>query len=244
MADDWEDDDWESAPTPALSKPPTEAPNDWEDEDAEPEQAPVQVAAAPKAPAPMKQSKRIALALKKKEEAEREEAIQRLQAREKRLAEMDAASRKLEMQKLVEEADLDNARNLFMDNGSRSSLSKDHIPPDLENLHTMNPSTDEELTRYAKMLTEKCQKFNKDPRRTARYMVFVKDVFRGLSADLGPDDVKELATHMNTISNVRRDEYKKSKGQKKKPPKKTTAVRVDVDDLADTTYADEYDDFM
>lgn len=246
MADDWEEDDWESAPVPAApgGKPATAAPDDWEDEDTVPEAAPADVAAAPKPSAPMKQSKRLALALKEKEAAAQKVASERAMRREQELQAMDEAQRKLEMQKIVEEADLDNARDLFM--GGGSAAQKKVTPSEGDTLHSLHPSTDAELARYAKLLTDKCRKFNKDPRRTARYMVFVKEVVRGLTVDLDAEDAKEISTHMNTISNVKLEEVKKARGGKKKASKKAN-IRVALDhddDMRDASYADEYDEFM
>jgi Translation initiation factor eIF3 subunit len=77
---------------------------------------------------------------------------------------------------------------------------------------------------------------------------FVKEVMRGLTVDLGPDDAKDLAAHMNIISNLKLEEYKKAKGGAKKKVSKKTAVRVDRNDtdMLDSSYRDGYDndDFM
>lgn len=245
MADDWEDDDWESAQTPAVAGGgKTAAPDDWDDEDSVPVPAAAEAAAAPKPSAPMKQSKRLALALKEKEAAEQAAAVERAIRREKELAAMDESARKMEMQKIVEESDLDNTRELFM--GGEKSAGAAFGPPVGDTLHSLDPKTDAELARYANLLVEKCRKFNKDPRRTARYMVFVKEVVRGLTADLDADDAKEIATHMSTISNVKLEEVKKARGGKKKTSKKAN-IRVALDqedDMRNGSYADEYDEFM
>jgi translation initiation factor 3 subunit J len=260
MGDDWEDDDWHaSAPALPASAPgavrgggavaavvEAAAPDDWEDEDAGVQEEPAAAAAAPRAPAPMKQAKRLAQALKEKEALELEAARARAIAREKKLAEMDDAAKKLEMQRIVEEADLDNARDLF--GADDTTTGAPAGMPVGENLVTMHPKTEEELAKYAAMFTEKCCKFNADLRRTARYVFFVKEVMRGLTADLGPDDAKDLAAHMNIISNLKLEEYKKAKGGAKKKVSKKTAVRVDRNDtdMLDSSYRDGYDndDFM
>jgi translation initiation factor 3 subunit J len=253
MADDWEDDDWASAPVVAPAARvvgggaavAVSAPDDWEEEDSVPEPEPVEAAAAPKPSAPMKQSKRLAVALKEKESAMQAAAVERAMRREEELAAMDEASRKLEMQKIVEASDLDNARDLFM-GADKPASTASAVPRAGDNLDTLEPTTDAELARYAKILTDKCRKFNKDSRRTARYMVFVKEVVRGLTADLDADDAKEIATHMSTISNVKLEEVKKARGGKKKPSKKAN-VRVALDqddDMRSASYVDEYDEFM
>lgn len=245
MAEDWEDDDWESTPAPAPTAANASAPDDWEDEDVEPAVAPALAAAAPKPSAPMKQSKRIALALKEKERAEQAATVERALKREAEMSAMDEASRKMAIQKIVEESDLENTRDLFMGGGE----SKSRMLPgeDGETLHTMNPTTPEELAKYASMLTEKCRKFNKDKRRTARYMVFVKEVVRGLCVDLDAEDAKELAMHMSTISNVKLEESKKARGGGKKKTSKKANVRVGLDradDIRDDYANDGLDDFL
>jgi translation initiation factor 3 subunit J len=253
MGDDWEDDDWEAAPAAPVTAPAAavarggavsgitaaSVPDEWDDEDAGVEDEPSSISAAPRPPAPMKQAKRLAQALKEKEALELEAARARAIAREKNLAEMGEAARKLEMQKLVEEADLDNARDLFGSGGGAGAAAD---VPAGDNLDTMNPKSEEELAKYATMLTDKCRKFNSDLRRTARYVTFVKEVMRGLTVDLGPDDAKELATNMNTLSNLKLEEYKKAKGGAKKKVSKKAAVRVDRgDDMLDSSYRDEFD---
>lgn len=248
MADDWEDDDWESMPAApsavAGSQHDDEVPGDWDDEDAEVENEPISTAAAPKPSAPMKASKRIANALKEKEAAETAAARERAIQREKQLAEMDTTARKLEMQKIVEEADLDNARNLFM--GQNSGADKFDAPLAEKTLDSMQPKTDQDFMEYASLFTDKCRKFNSDPRRTSRYLLFVKEVMRGLTADLGVDDAKEIATHMNTISNMKLEEFKKAKGGAKKKSSKKAAVKVDraQDDMYESYSHDLDDAFM
>lgn len=237
----WDDDDWEDTPAPLApaGHPITGGAGlgDWDDEDAESEpEAPVKIA-----PAPMKPSKARAKALKEKEDEERQKEIARVLAREKEMEEMSSVERKMREQQIVEAADLENAKDLFM-GGSGEQGSK--VPTGEPTLDTFQPSTDAEYSKFAKMISERCCKLNTNPRRTGRYVDFIKEILRGVTKDLGPEDTKDLSTFVGLISNEKRDEQKKSRGIKKKTNKKTH-VRVDrADDMRETTYDDFADDFM
>lgn len=239
----WDDEDWEETPVPssasALSTAVGNELGNWDDEDASEEEE-EQVYKKPSAP--MKPSKQRALALKEKEEMERKKEVERILEREKQLAEMSAVERKMHQQHLVEESDLQNARDLFMDGGGGADDGM--LPPAEPTLETFKPVTDADYQKFAAMVGEKCTQLNNTPKRTLRYVNFVKDLMRVLVKDLGPDDTKDLATFMGILSNEKRDEFKKSKGFKKKTSKKTH-VRMDRPaDVREDNFKDFADDFM
>lgn len=237
---DWEDDDWDSGAPAKSVLPPTVAPvlDSWEDEDAsEEEEAPEKKAPEP---APMRPAKARALALKERERKENERLREKALAREKELDELSAAERKMRMQKIVEEADLDNARDLFVGSAADADGFIDEAPT----LENFTPKTEEEFKKYADMLGTKCRSFNTNPKRTLRYVTFVKDVIRELSKELGADDAKDLSTFVGLLSNEKREAFKKSKGHKKKSASKKAHVKVDkASDIRDDDY-DDFDGFM
>lgn len=235
----WDDDDWDATPSssvPAVGVPLSSALGDWDDED----ESEDEVLVLKKQSAPMKPSKIRALALKEKEEAERSREIERILSREKEVKELSVVERKLRQQQLVEDADLENTKDLFMVSGGGDSMA----PPPEPTLMTFTPTSDDDFKLFAKMVSDRCCALNDNPRKTGRYVDFVKELLRGLTKGLGPDDAKDLATFMGLIGNEKRDEFKKSKGYKKKNSKKAH-VRVDrAADLRDDNFDDFADDFM
>lgn len=235
----WDDEDWETepAPGPAPTLPVGGGAGlgNWDDEDVSEEEE----VALKKPSAPMKPSKVRALALKKKEEEEQRQEAERVLAREKELQELSIMERKMRQQQLVEAADLENAKDLFMDGNGKEAMK----PPAEPTLDTFKPVSDADYKTFATMVGNRCGELNDNPKKTLRYVNFVKDVIRGLTKDLGPDDAKDLATFTGLISNEKRDAFKKSKGYKKKSSKKTH-VRVDREDGIRTNDFDDFDGFM
>lgn len=226
----WDDEDWDDSQVAASSEPL----GDWDDEDAEQEPDP----GLKKPSAPMKPKKALDRMLKEKEEEERRREVDRILAREEKLAEMSATERKLHQQQLVEEADLETARDIF------SGVVLSDTPTTEPTLDTFNPVSDDDYGKFAEMVGERCAKLNNNPRKTGRYVELMKNVMRIMARDLGPDDAKDLSTFMGLLSNEKRDEFKRSKGVKKKTSKKVS-VRVDrVDDVRDNGFDDLADDFM
>eukprot|EP00177_Eucheuma_denticulatum_P007698 GFKZ01013998.1.p1 GENE.GFKZ01013998.1~~GFKZ01013998.1.p1 ORF type:complete len:238 (-),score=68.26 GFKZ01013998.1:884-1597(-) len=234
----WDDEDWEAPGAGAPPSLPSNPTGNWDDEDLSDDEPAVVLK---KPSAPMKQSKALKLALKAKEAEEQRLETERLLERERKMNEMSAVERKMEQQRIVEEADMDNTRDLFMDGGSGEGGMAPPAEPTLDNF---KPVTDADFGKFARMVGDRCAELNTNPKKTLRYVQFVKDVMRGLTRDLGPDDTKELSTYMGFISNEKRDQVKKQRGVKKKTNKKGQ-VRVDrADDMRNDTYDDFADDFM
>lgn len=231
----WEDEDWEdstSLPQPSTSV----AAGDWDDEDEEGLETieePMKIA-----PAPMKPKKALELALKAKEEEERRREVEAIAQREKELSELSQVERKLREQKIVEDADLENTKDLFgNDEGGGMKV------PDGPTLETFEPKTDEDFKKLAGMVGDRICPFNDNPRKTGRYIDFLKLVFRAVTKDLSSDDTKDLSTFVGVIGNEKREEFKKSKGIKKKVNKKAS-VKVDRADMRSDLFDDFADDFM
>lgn len=226
----WDDEDWDDSQVVAGG----ESLGDWDDEDAEEEPEPE----LKKPSAPMKPKKALERMLKEKEEEEKKREVERILAREKELAEMPETERKRHQQQLVEDADLETARDIF------SGVALSDVPTSEPTLDTFTPVTDADYAKFAQMIGERCVKLNDNPRKTGRYVDFIKDVLRIVTRDLGPDDAKDLSTFTGLLSNEKRDEFKRSKGVKKKTNKKAS-VRVDrADDVRDNGFDDLADEFM
>lgn len=235
----WDDEDWDAPGVPPPLPVGGGREGNWDDEDASEDEPEAEVLKKPSAP--MKPSKALKLALKAKEVEEQRLETERLLEMERKLNAMSAVERKMEEQRIVEEADLDNARDLFMDGKAGKS---DMVPPAEPTLDDFKPVTDDDYKKFATMIGNRCADLNSNPKRTLRYVTFVKDVMRALTKDLGPDDTKDLSTFMGVLSNEKREEFKKSKGIKKKNNKKAN-VKVDrADDMREDAYDDFADDFM
>lgn len=247
----WDDEEWEADPGPAPAPAPAPISSlplggsslgNWDDEDASEEEQEVELK---KPSAPMKPSKLRALALKKKEEEEQQLAAQRALEREKEMEELSAVERKIRQQQIVEEADLENTKDLFMDGSSKGGMK----PPAEPTIETFKPVTEADYTTFATMISQHCMGLSNlngptKRKQTGLYVHFVKQLMRGLTTDLSPEDTKDLSTFMGLLSNEKRDQFKKSKGYKKKASKKTH-VRVDrEDDMRGDAFDDFADDFM
>ena len=233
----WDDDDWEAEPS-ASTAAPAPAPTfkgSWEDEDlSEEEEAKPK---KPSGPAPMKPSKARALAMKQRE-------VKEAAAREARLAAMNAAERKAEMQRIVEDADLDNARDLF--SAGTEDIKAAVKSMKVTTIENMEPKTPADYTKLAEMIGKRCRKLNTNPKKTYQYMEFTKQLIRECTKDLNADDAKDLSTFMGLISNEKREAFKRSKGHKKKNTSKKH-VKVERGDAYDDGMHDdfnEFDDFM
>ncbi|PXF40919.1 Eukaryotic translation initiation factor 3 subunit J [Gracilariopsis chorda] len=232
-----DDDDWDAHPPPAPTfHASSNALGNWDDED----QSDDEQIELKKAPAPMKPSKLRAKALKEKEDQQRQREVQRVLARQKELDEMDAVQRKIRQQQIVEEADLENAKELFMVAAPSDAMA----PPSQPTLDDFKPQSDADFSKFARMMGDRCAALNDNPKRSARFMHFIKEMLRVAVKDLGPDDTKQLSTFVGVLSNEKRDEFKRAKGIKKKSNKKSH-VRVDkATDMRDDVYDDFADDFM
>lgn len=238
----WDDGDWDA---PAAAAPKAALPShgvaaSWEDEDVSDGEDATVAAAAPKASAPMKPAKARALAIKKREQEEMARAKAKRDAREAELEAMSAIERKMEQQRLVEEGDMEHTADLF---GKEAVAAGKEFGDVKQTIDNFTPTTENEFSKFAEMVGEKCRKLNTNPRRTTQYVNLVKDIMRQLTADLGADDVKDLSTHMGLLSNEKREAFKKSKGHKKKAASKKSHVKVDraMDDMGNGRY-DDFDD--
>jgi len=239
MDDDWEDESLASNKPKATASTSTYVPNSWDDEDQSDEEVPAEKAVP--SSVPMKPSKARALAMQERERKEMEAMKAKRAEREARLNEMSSMERKLEQQRIVEEADLDNAKDLFSIGDGVKEAQAETITID-----SIRPESDADFTRLAEMIGEKCRQLNKNPKRTLRYMKFVKEVIRNITKDLNPDDAKEINQFTGLLSNDALNKFKKSKGYKKKTSKKPHAKVDRAGDMDDGQYDqyDEYDGFM
>lgn len=229
----WDDEDWEEEVVAPPKAPAVKS--SWEDEDMSEEEEVKEV--KPKGPAPMKPSKARALAMKEREAKE-------VAAREAKLAAMSAPERKAEMQRIVEEADMENARDLFSADADDMKAAMDSMK--VTTIDNFEPKTSADYTKLSEMIGKRCRKLVTNPKKTLQYMEFMKQLIRECTKDLNADDAKDLSTFMGLISNEKRDAFKKSKGHKKKNTTKKN-VKVERGGAFDDGMHDDYgefDDFM
>ncbi|KAJ8908412.1 hypothetical protein NDN08_005121 [Rhodosorus marinus] len=208
---------------------------DDEEEEEEPEEAP------PAEPTQMsarkKKDKDLQAKIKEREEREAQyRAAQRKQ--ELNLEGLTDAEKKLARQKLVEDADFQNAKDMFMDGDSSD------VKPETgtETLDGMSPKGSKELKKYSDLLVPKLIMVMDSNVRSHR-LQFLKDVLRGATADLSVDDTKELSSHLNVISNEKIQVLKGPQAKKGKAKKKTT-VKMERSQVLDAYVDDEFDGFL
>jgi len=232
--DDWEKDDFE----PDAPVAPKEINDRWEGEDEddvkdnwedsddgskpESEQTPKEgVAFQRKKKKPL--AERIAQKQKEKQEADAaaKEAKKELTPEEK-LAE------KIRLQKIQEDADLNNAKDLFGvgDSGAKGSIDK------------MYPETKEEFEQFAEALKTKITFFES----SKEYGEFMEKLINQVSVTLPVEVIKKIGVSLNQLYHEKERQRKEMAKNKKK--KQKAIVRIERDDLglADGTGGDFYDD--
>uniref|UniRef100_A0A7S0G7Z8 Eukaryotic translation initiation factor 3 30 kDa subunit n=1 Tax=Rhodosorus marinus TaxID=101924 RepID=A0A7S0G7Z8_9RHOD len=208
---------------------------DDEDEEEEPEEAP------PAEPSQMSARKKKEKDLQAKIKEREEREAQYRAAQRKQEIDMEAltdAEKKLARQKLVEEADFQNAKDMFM-HGDSSDVKAE---TGKETLDGMSPKGSKELKKYCELLVPKLNMVMDSNVRSHR-LQFFKDVLRGITADLSVDDTKELSSHLNVISNEKIQVNKGPQAKKGKAKKKTT-VKMERSQVLDAYVDDELDGFM
>jgi translation initiation factor 3 subunit J len=133
----------------------------------------------------------------------------------------------LNRRKLQEEADLDNAKDVFA--GTTSTLQKGETL----SLDTFQPKTATDFDDYANALGEKFKTFQNHK----QYPAFVKLLVKNAIAALDVEDLKAVSATVTVASNEKiKQEREAEKGKKKVSTKKTVNL--------DNPLRGDYDDFM
>jgi len=256
--DDWEDESFE--PPAAIKLKPAAAKASWEDEDAESEEDEEALAAsvakvevAPKQPLPggaKSKKKELEDKIKQRELEQAERNRQKALEQERMLAGLSPAERKKKIEELEREADLENAKDLFMDAAPQDASAEavnDPEDPDSLTLDSivLKGASSKVDEKFVELLVAKLQTVY-NARKPERYLDLVKMIIRESSAELEVDDFKEIVNTCNVISNEKLKAKAAAQGKKKKVVKKVS-VKMDRDDEpmpARGALATDYDDFM
>lgn len=191
MADDWDAEDFEPPP-PVVVKEPTKS--QWDDEDKEEEELKeswededkAKAAANPKAEK------------KKSKEGPKE-------VKEEDIPLDDPIAEKLRQQRLVEEADFKNAKELFGDDKKEGRSLENFIP-----------KTEADFLEFAALLAAQATTFSK----SFHYLTLLKAFLRKATASLAASDAKELNAALTVIANEKLKAEKEATAGKKKGGKK------------------------
>jgi len=138
-----------------------------------------------------------------------------------------------ELQKKVEDADLENVKDAFGDNEALFGSDTKADSTAQSSLDTFKPNSEKDFSKYADMLAAKITTYAE----SYHYPAFLKNLLRDVTMAMDPDDIKELVTALNVIANEKIAASKKKKAApKKKAPTKMTNIHEDIVD-------DEYDIF-
>lgn len=222
MDDDWDADDF--VPPPVVS---ASARNNWEDEEEIRPLKGVKSDEKKAAPAPQKKEKKTET---KKEEAPAPEP-QPVQEEP-----VDPLEEKLRKQKLVEESDYQNTRDIFT--GIDSQRAEKGGALDLD---TINPNSEADFEQLAAALAKKLtDRFGKH----FQHVNFLKSLVKHLATPLARvEDCRELSSALNVVLN---DKLTKSKGKpaKKKAPTATVTSGKKTNIKEEMEVYDDDDDFM
>jgi len=238
--DDWESEDFD--PTTAIGKNAAavtdkwdgededdDVKDNWEDDDEEKEK---EADAAPKAyqkPKKKPLAERIAEKNRAKEEAEKAAKAER-----KELTPAEKLAEKIRLQKIQEEADLKNAKELF---------GVGDLPP--KGIDSMLPETKEEFDAFADALKAKITFFES----SAQYGAFMEKLINDISVSLPVDVIKKVGISLNQLYHEK-DRIRKEAAKNKNKKKQKATIRYEKnDDLGladgtDNTYYDDGEDFI
>eukprot|EP00035_Acanthoeca_spectabilis_P020812 m.434721 g.434721 ORF g.434721 m.434721 type:complete len:272 (+) comp17756_c0_seq1:3056-3871(+) len=236
MADDWEDDDWETAEAAPVPTSSGVKNLDDEEEEEEPEAPAInpnskyagmkiedlvkelerrdteeaKANAAPKElSAKEKRRKRKEAEEKERERRRQEEAMT---AEERAESEQEKFARKLEQQRLVEDADLEIAMDLMgvADEDVAEGAAAGGSASEVTLIEAMAPKTEADFQQFSNAIVAKVTKYNK----SIFYPQFVADSVREMCLDLKPEEIKKVNSTLTILMND------KNKALLSKPKKK------------------------
>jgi len=232
--DDWEKDDYEP-PAPAVSaandrwdgEDEEDVKDNWEDSDdgnkPESEQTPKEGGAYQR-----KKKKPLAERIAEKQKLKLEADAAAKEAK-KELTPEEKLAEKIRLQKIQEEADLKNAKDLFGVDGESSAKGS---------IDKMYPETKEEFEQFAEALKTKITFFES----SKEYGEFMEKLINQVSVTLPVEVIKKIGVSLNQLYHEKERQRKEAVKNKKK--KQKAIVRIERDDLglADGTGGDFYDD--
>jgi len=139
---------------------------------------------------------------------------------------LDPVAEKLRQQKLVEESDYQNAKDMFGGVGDKRSQK------DEENLdiNTFQPSSEAEFERFAVAITKRLSTLES----SGLYISFLKSLIRQLCTPLTRvEDCKEISAVLNVIVNDKLKAEKEKTKPKKKGGGATSGKKPNVKDAFD-----------
>jgi len=149
--------------------------------------------------------------------------------------------KKIQLQKIVEEADMELTKDLFMDTDNASGTKTCTLAT--KSMESMNPSNVSELEEFKRFLLEKIRPIRNRP----EYSLFLEGLIRELAFDLQVEQIKELSKVLSVVTNEKLRADKEAKTKKKSS---TASKRINlkpVNDLDYTDYqdmAEDFEDFM
>jgi len=221
----WDDDDFEAPPpvTPALGN--------WDDEDAPKPHASWDEDDTPQAKkAPPPDKKNIKPPASKKPAAAPAVAIKE--------EILDPLEEKLRKQKLVEESDYQNTKDIFSGIGDKRNEKDEEV-----DINTFHPSSEAEFERLAAAVAKKLTTLE----GSGLYASFLKSLVRQICTPLRVEDCKDISAALNVVVNDKLKAEKEKTKPKKKGGGATSGKKTNVKEAFDYdggAYDDGDDDFM
>eukprot|EP01105_Mastigella_eilhardi_P020673 TRINITY_DN4942_c0_g1_i1.p1 TRINITY_DN4942_c0_g1~~TRINITY_DN4942_c0_g1_i1.p1 ORF type:complete len:237 (-),score=105.78 TRINITY_DN4942_c0_g1_i1:111-767(-) len=200
MADSWDDDIEDFDPLAHLAPEQKPAPKHETDEAAQQTAKPQAAEEAKAAAVPSKKSAKKAVFAKKDAEIPSDVALP------------DPVLEKQRRQRIVEEADLKNASDMF---GAASKAGE---------IDRFIPKSAEDFLQLSAMISERVLPYYTN----LHYTDCVKDLMKRIATPMRLEDLKALSSCLNTIINDKIKEAKESEKKKKKPATKSLNRNVDI----------------
>lgn len=220
-----------------VDAPITTTKSNWDDEEEVSSDEEVKPAAASAAStttdpsAPIRPKKLAKMRMAERAKAEEEARAKARAALEANPELDDPVAEKQRRQKLVEDADLETAADLFGD----LSVKSEAVEADEESIDAANPKTKLDFDNMAKLCARKFKKS-----ATSKYYVsFLEDLVRASVVGLKAEDIKRLSSTLATMSNEasRLEKQANQKGKKKN-------TKATLRGGKSTSAMDDFSDFM
>jgi len=217
VAGQWDDEDKED-----------DVKDDWEQEDKPEEPAPAAAPGEPKTYAKTSTKKKRGKQIELKEAAKQREIEE---ANRKPLTFEEKQAR----QKQVEASDFENTKDVFGDN--EALFGDDNVATSNEGatVDSFKPSNEKHFLKFATLISERVKTYEE----SFHYPNFVKALLKEITSAMDPEEIKELVTSLNVISN---EKIAASKKKKPAPKKKGPVVQKSLlhEDMGKS---DDYDIF-
>ncbi|KAL0483866.1 translation initiation factor 3 subunit J [Acrasis kona] len=180
------------------------------------------------------QAKKVEEQRKKNEELQRSRKENKAKAQQPQHAKAAETEKgvpltKEEEERLRQQADFENAKDLLGDLDISNKPTKTKTDKGTKDIHSLNPKTDKEFNELADIFTDKSVEYVE----SKRYLNFVKRVVEGLTKDMKLVDQRAISTHLTSLIKKKEEDEKNARNKPAPSKKNTVRTTAKVEDPYD-----------